>query len=269
MKAAVNCLLVFLSFSAFGAVFGNADNRMSYPEYASHKFPNNPQALSAYSAAGRITCPRFWASGTLVLHNDILVFAGHSAMEKDKKGRCVHRSDLGSCVFQSIRYDGSLGQPVKIDPASVKVSRNFRCEDVEFDNDWAVARLRSPYSDVNPFDLWDTDSPSLPMGALVTIFSAQNESSQQPTVCEGLLGYVWKMNSGSNPGVSYGLGTNCSAGEGNSGGAVTIIGGKFVRFVGLISLTQGKKCDGLPFDSSCFTGGPYIKSELQTAITGE
>jgi hypothetical protein len=41
-----------------------------------------------------------------------------------------------------------------------------------------------------------------------------------PHICEGTLGYVWKLRNGLDPSETYGLGVDCSSGLGDSGGSV-------------------------------------------------
>ena len=88
-----------------------------------------------------------------------------------------------------------------------------------------------------------------------------------PTICDGILGYVWQNHGNSSTSASYGIGTNCSSGPGNSGGAVLIVPQKDrVFYAGLISGGMNSSYDYRSFDNGNFSAGPLLQGEFYDVL---
>jgi hypothetical protein len=189
-------------------------------------------------------------------------------------GTCSVQSNLGGCYFQPIKTDGSLGRKIPVLPQVVKVSKNYRCDDSEFDNDWAVLSLADDATEVTPFAPLDALSlrPVNLVGQTIVALAAQNHNFKRratPTICTGVLRRVWQMNSGEHPNGSYGIGIDCSAGYGSSGGAVVLDREKTPTYLGLVSATQtDPRYDGKPYGDDNLTAGPLLYGEFYGTVTG-
>jgi hypothetical protein len=254
---------------------------MTYPEFIAKNLGNDVGEFhEKFSAAGNFWCVNSAESGSVVGRNDILIVAAHSVVERERGGRCVHRPNIGRCFYQPIRANGSFGRKITIDPSTLKISRNRSCnEAADFYDDWAIVKLISAASEVVPFvplDVTDyssrangyTELSKLPIIAL----SAQNENLKRhplatPTICDGVLGFVWPSPRNRSTIVSYGIGTNCSSGAGNSGGAVLIVPQNGQLFyAGLISGGKNSSYDYRPFGNINFSAGPLLQGDFYDAL---
>jgi hypothetical protein len=268
-------------FPTVAAIIGPKDNRMTYPEYIAKNLGNDVGEFhEKFSAAGNFWCVNSAESGSVVGQNEILIVAAHSVVEKEKGGRCVHRPNLSQCFYQPIRANGSFGRKIAIDPSTLKISRNRSCnEAADFYNDWAIVKLTSAASEVVPFiplDATDyssrengyTELSKLPIIAL----SAQNANLKHhhlatPTICDGVLGFVWRNPRNNSADVSYGIGTNCSSGAGSSGGAVLMVPqNDRVFYAGLTSGGKNSSYDYRPFDNNNFSAGPLLQGEFYDVL---
>lgn len=183
------------------------------------------------------------------------------------------RANFSGCYFRLIKIDGSFGRKIPIIPKTIKVSSNYRCDDSEFDNDWAVVNLASDATEVTPFAPLDAPrvQPSNLVKRKIVALAAQGNNfarPETPTICTGILGYVWQMNNGAHPNGSYGIGINCSAGYGNSGGAV-VSDQEIAEYLGLVSATKtDKRYDGKPFGDDNCTAGPLPYGEFYNTLMG-
>jgi hypothetical protein len=100
---------------------------------------------------------------------------------------------------------------------------------------------------------------------------AQNENfrlAHPPTICDGLLGYVWRMNKPVGNIGNFAFGINCSSGLGGSGGAVVIRAhGEEPKYIGLVSVSGSSSYDRRPFDNDNYTGGPLLEGEFYDALS--
>lgn len=132
-------------------IIGPKDTRMSYPDFAASRYNGDLKALEQFSAAGRFACGETGVSGAIVRRTNILVVAAHALAGKDKNNACSLHANSSGCYFQPIKIDGSFGRQIPIRPDTIKISINYRCDDSEFDNDWAVLNLAADASEVKPF----------------------------------------------------------------------------------------------------------------------
>ena len=280
--AALVAAVVAGIFPIAAAIIGPKDNRMTYPEYVAKNLHNDVSAFhEKFSAAGNFWCVSSAESASVVGRNDILIVAAHSVVEKQTgASRCVPRPKVGQCFYQPIRPNGTFGRKITIDPSTVKISRNRSCnEAADFYNDWAIVRLTSAATEVVPFvplDVTDYSSSANGYTELtkfpIIALAAQNANLHHhplatPTICDGVLGYVWQSRRNTSKSVSYGIGTNCSSGAGSSGGAVLIVPQKDQAFyVGLISGGKNNSYDYKPFDNNNFSAGPLLQGEFYNAF---
>ena len=252
-------------------IIGPKDTRMAYPDYAVSKYNGDLKALERFSAAGKFACGDTGVSGAVVRRTNILVVAAHAVAGRDKTNTCSVHSSSSGCHFQPIKIDGSFGRKIPIRPETIKVSINYRCDDNEFDNDWALVNLAADATEVEPFTPLDAPrtQPLALVGQKILSFAAQAQNfakPRTPTICAGILGYVWQMNSGAHPKRSYGMGINCSAGTGASGGAV-LSDEESPKYLGLVSATKtDNSYDGKPFGDENYTAGPLLYGEFYDTL---
>ena len=183
--------------------------------------------------------------------------------------------ELSDSSFQVIKPNGSRGRKIRILQDTARVSQSWRCDDTQFDIDWAIARLQQPVTDVIPYEpaVYEpskTGAISLnpPTTFNVTLLAAQsnnfrnasNADPSPPTIADCLIGYIWNMSSGgqSLP-ASFGLGINCKSGPGSSGGAVMTRQLSSWVFIGVVSGSKsGSQWDHRPFSDKNYTGGPLL-----------
>ena len=263
---------VGLSISSTSAgIIGPKDTRMAYPDYAVSRYNGDFKAFEKFSAAGKFACGETGVSGAVVRRTNILVVAAHAVAGKDKTNTCSVHSNSGGCYFQPIKIDGSFGRKIPIRPETIKVSANYRCDDSEFDNDWALVNLAADATEVRPFAPLDAarTQPLTLVGQKILSFAAQAQNfakPRTPTICAGILGYVWQMNSGAHPKRSYGMGINCSVGVGASGGAV-LSDQESPKYLGLVSATKNDNSyDGKPFGDDNYTAGPLLYGEFYDTL---
>lgn len=268
-------------FSTVAAIVGPKDNRVTYPEYITKNLGNDVGEFhEKFSAAGNFWCVDSAESAAVVGRNDILIVAAHSVIKKGKGGgRCVQRGNISQCFYQPIKANGTFGRKITIDPSTLKFSRNCN-ETADFDDDWAIVRLTSAATEVVPFvplDVSDYSSKANGYTELtkfpIIVAAAQNANLRHhplatPTICDGILGYVWQSPGNSSTSASYGIGTNCSSGAGNSGGAVLIVPQKDrVFYAGLISGGMNSSYDYRPFDNNNFSAGPLLQGEFYDVLS--
>jgi hypothetical protein len=268
---------VLLASTSLENADGLVDTRLTYKEYAAQKLDGDFNELHRrFSASGYLTCgDGDQQSASVVARNDIVVGAAHSFREKIN-GKCVPaHCELSDSSFQVIKPNGSRGRKIRILQDTARVSQSWRCDDTQFDIDWAIARLQQPVTDVIPYEpaVYEpskTGAISLnpPSTFNVTLLAAQsnnfrnasNAHPSPPTIADCLIGYIWNMSSGgqSLP-ASFGLGINCKSGPGSSGGAVMTRQLSSWVFIGAVSGSKyGSQWDHLPFSDKNYTGGPLL-----------
>jgi hypothetical protein len=269
-------------FPTVAAIIGPKDNRMTYPEYIAKKLGNDVGEFhEKFSAAGNFWCVNSAESASVVGRNDILIVAAHSVVEKERGGgRCVQRPNLGRCFYQPIQATGTFGRKITIRPLTLRFSQKHSCNDAaDFYNDWAIVRLTSAATEVVPFvplEVTDYSSRENGYGELATFsiiaLAAQNANFRHhplatPTICDGVLGFIWQSHLHTSTSGSYGIGTNCSSGAGDSGGAVLTVPQKDrVFYAGLISGGKNSSYDYRPFDNSNFSAGPLLQGEFYDVL---
>jgi hypothetical protein len=267
-------------FPTVAAIIGPKDNRMTYAEYIAKNLGNDVGEFhEEFSAAGNFGCIDSAESASVVGRNDILIVAAHSVVEKRRGGgRCVQRTNIRRCYYQPIRANGTFGRKITIDPSTLKISRNCN-EAADFDDDWAIVRLTSAATEVVPFVPLDVSEYSSKANSYTELtkfpiiaLAAQNANFRHhplatPTICDGILGYVWQSHKNSSRSENYGIGTNCSSGAGSSGGAVLIVPQKHrVFYAGLISGGMNSSYDYMPFDNGNFSAGPLLQGEFYDVL---
>lgn len=256
---------------------GLVDTRLTYKEYAAQKLDGDFNELHRrFSASGYLTCgDGDQQSASVVARNDIVVGAAHSFREKIN-GKCVPaHCELSDSSFQVIKSNGSRGRKIRILQDTARVSQSWRCDDTQFDIDWAIARLQQPVTEVIPYEpavYEPSKTGAISLNPLttfnVTLLAAQsnnfrnasNAHPSPPTIADCLIGYIWNMSSGeqSLP-ASFGLGINCKSGPGSSGGAVMTRQLSSWAFIGVVSGSKyGSQWDHLPFSDKNYTGGPLL-----------
>lgn len=259
-------------FLATAGIVGPKDPRMTYGNYAGSKYGGDLKSLKKYSAAGKFACGDTGVSGAVVRRPNILVVAAHAVAGKDKTNTCSLHSNASGCYFQPINIDGSFGRKIPIRPETIKVSSNYRCEDSEFDKDWAVLNLAADATEVKPFVPLDAarTQPLTLVGQEIVEFAAQADNfakPKTPTICPGTLTHVWQMNNGAHPKRSYGMGINCLAGTGASGGAV-LSDQESPIYLGLVSAAKTDYNDGKPSGGDNYSAGPLLYGEFYDALMG-
>ncbi|MDE2020416.1 MAG: hypothetical protein KGJ13_08780 [Patescibacteria group bacterium] len=267
------------SLSVQAAIIGPKDNRMTYQEYAAVKFGGNLDTFyRQFSASGVLFCHDAFESASIVGKNDVIVMAAHSTFEKDRSGRCAPLSTLNQCYFQVLSKNGTPGRRIPIEPTSVRSSRNQDCNFTRFSTDWAVGRLKSPATEVTPYIPYDISKgpigdPFLQWltGSQIITLAAKNEnfaghSFSTATVCDGKIGYVWPMKDPAGT-YTFGLGTDCSSGPGNSGGAI-LLNQDGIYFLGPLHGGSGPEMNYRPFGANNCSGSSLLQGEFYQTLMG-
>jgi hypothetical protein len=145
---------ILLASTSLENVDGLMDTRLTYKEYAAQKLDGYFNELHRrFSASGYLICgDGSRQSASIVARNDIVVGAAHSFREKIN-GKCVPaHCDLSDSYFQVIKSDGSRGRKIRVLQDTARVSQSWRCDDTQFDIDWAIARLQQPVTEVMPYE---------------------------------------------------------------------------------------------------------------------
>ena len=268
---------ILVASTSLENVDGLVDTRLTYKEYAAQKLDGDFSELHRrFSASGYLICgDGDRQSASIVARNDIVVGAAHSFREKID-GKCVPaHCELSDSYFQVIESNGSRGRKIRILQDTARVSQSWRCDDTQFDIDWAIARLQQPVTEVMPYEPaayepCTTGAISLksPTAFNVTLLAAQsnnfrnasNVHPSSPTIADCLVGYIWNMsNGGQSLPSSFGIGINCKSGPGSSGGSVMTGQLSSWVFIGVVSGSKhGTEWDRLPFSDKNYTGGPLL-----------
>ena len=67
----------------------------------------------------------------------------------------------------------------------------------------------------------------------------------------------------------FGIGIGCSAGPGNSGGAILIepVSSEIPLFIGVVTASMGSDRDHMPFDQHNYAGGPLLQGEFYNTLS--
>src|ERR1700693_615130 len=120
------------------------------------------------------------------------------------KMACANQKTCPRAFFQVIDKNGQLGRKVLIRPETVTISRNFKCDVIEFGIDWAIAKLQSPIDEIDPFIPMDVSSFAGGLGFRPLIGSRiyslaarggnlESYPGDTPTICLDTLGYAWPL----------------------------------------------------------------------------
>ena len=243
------------------------DGRVMLADFFTNEVPWSRLSRDDYRASGFLLCGGSYGSASLVHRNDVIVFSAHQIL-KDSGAR---EDYLSNCRFV-LDTEGGESFPLDISTLrtgdfAVRSDGSYRFEWRTTAQDWAVAKLKRPVPDVEPYRLPQIDANILSGARIANITAATDSWPDQEY--GGRLAQICTY-AGNIPGapVEQAGRFDCDSGRGASGsGLLAHDGDNGPMFFGIVTdVNRGyQTCEKLG-DRSCFTAGPLLHDELRNAI---
>jgi hypothetical protein len=262
---------------------GEGENRETFASHFSKNELTKEETIMRYSGEVEWTCENSEgevvskASGAIIKRsgsNALLRIDAHHFFRREGS-RClgpVNGGDYRQCFVQKINWDGTVSTKhrYKIDVSTLQIGDYCRSEDQAAPNseDWAVVELEEAIPGIVPFRLGASKEQKMfeegDREIKITVISAGQTgflSGEEPSICEGYIGYVGKEMTRSGRPTYYHT-NSCSTEGGGSGSAVVIVHpGEPSEIVGMVNASADKKHAGLPYGPKNFTRGAYFSDD--------
>ena len=190
------------------SIVGPVDNRMTYETYATKYGQSLSKVYSKFSAAGRMYCGDAMGSGQVTVSANVVTASAHNFYDDNCKPRV---SDFTKCFFLGVSEPSTV--PVKYFVKSVEVGTTCPRDD-PYIFDWAVVKLERVVEGVRPLKI-DSNCVLAPGLNGLHLAATHNNFGDQRNPPR-TVGYCQVMEA-----VNAIYRTNCSAGGGASGSAIT------------------------------------------------
>lgn len=275
------------------AIVGKKDNRFTYDDYKlaqNNIFKTNlttGQVHSLTSGTGAFFCGGSSGGANLVMRNNLLLLTAHEVLKYSEleKKHCTGRlsvAELAKCQFRTIDGNGRLGDhSYFIDPSTLRLGDYCNSPD-SMGHDWAIVELQEDvvgaqyYNVLNAETIGTSDDDYDALkGFKVVVTSARNSNFKRdgvlmnvPTLCDGVMGFFLNQENSLGQ-FQYRQTTNCSSGNGNSGGGLIVpMGAQRPSIIGVMSASNDDNSiyDHDSYSLYNFSGGPLIEGDLAKVL---